>query len=840
MNLDDTVWAKIEPYKSLVHHLIDTGACATLLVKKSFKSSCEKISQCLFLSTEETVSLVSYVAALHDLGKCHPSFQVMCKEKDVDLYNALKDPLHLSDVVREQFRHEQYSMIALKRIWNADDFASPEAIEELIVTVGLHHQGKNGTGKEMAKAFKPIYFPIQDNLEKRIKSLFLKNVKITDCTDWSATSILIEGIIICSDWIASSHGFDDIEATNDKEYLGKAMEIARITLGNIGIVETGLPKISDMNSLYPFISKNNARPMQAEMEKLQTVPQFAIVEDLMGSGKTEAAVYLAMKMANRFHKKGIYFALPTAATSNQMYTRLNMIFERFDIPEFHLIHGTAWAVQTEPEEDDSKDDNIGSDSIGSEWLRPTRKGLLSSYAVGTVDQAMMSVLQVKYSVLRMLGLSEKVLVIDEVHAYDSYMSNIIERLLEWCEDLCIPVILLSATLPNRKRASFLKMYKAEKRQLSENYPLLTTVDENHCIKEYPTESYRELTYELDLQDCLNDLNKTASIAVARISGGGNLCLMMNTVGDAQKVYEILKNLITPDTELNLYHARFTVENRKKIENKCISEYGSNKNRPVKSILVCTQVVEQSLDVDFDTLITQIAPIDLIIQRAGRIHRHDLKRLETMNVPKITILTAKRKNSNKSGTYYVYAPYILDRTYNWLKEESHYVLSVPNDIRKAVEYVYGQLATDMNNEAWQKLWFTDQEMKNNAMGNEIGAPNKKEYYEVENIEASMQWGDDNDSATGIPTRMGKPSVRVVLADDQLVSTYNEKWYSSEIQNEMLMKSVTLPLNIDDFPEPEKRGRLKGYVVLHSNTDSFVISNSCKIINNTEYGVIIRKE
>lgn len=837
MYATDIIWAKLNPYKSLIHHLIDTGACATVLMNKCFQSTAEEMAAVTGLSEEEVISLAAYCAALHDIGKCHPAFQAKAKESDPDTYKKIQDLIPLKGIRNDPFRHELYSGKVLKRIWTQNEIPG-EVIIQISTVISLHHQGKTGIGKEPIPAIREIYQKEQDHLEERINKLFPNNIQNLTCRDWSCFCILLEGIIICADWIASDHWFENLPEAGDKQYLENAMNIAEKAINEIGIAETDSPEIHSMQDLFPFISDDTARPMQKAVSNLERVPCFAILEDITGSGKTEAAVYLASRMQKQYHKRGLYFALPTSATSNHMYFRLKEVFKRFDLPGFKLLHGTAWAVEDFEKDFDNR--RTGTETIGSEWLSPARKGMLAENAVGTVDQAMMAVLRIKYSVLRLLGLSEKVLIVDEVHAYDAYMSDIIERLLMWCSDLEIPVILLSATLPLMKKNRLMNAYYEGSRISSNAYPLLTALYPDGIIQEIPVDPYRKSSCLFEISPYLNDYSMTAELAVRELCNGGNIFVMANTIHDARKIYEEIKKIADPTIQVMLFHACFTVEERNQIERECILRYGNHGRRPQKSILVSTQVVEQSLDIDFDEIITQIAPIDLLIQRAGRVHRHENSRPASMKSPKMIILEDPGVKQD-SGTYYVYAPFILQETMRYLKEKSKSELSMPKDLRDAVENVYSSIPADLNDENWQKLLFSDQQKQNNAAGHEIGEPYKDSFYEVEDRTEAAMWEEDpGDCDPKARTRDGEESCRIVLSDEKLFQKYLDDWSNPEVQKEMLLHSASLSIRKEELPEPEERGRMKGYIICHSLSNVFNLTDSITLINDNEYGVIIRYE
>ena len=333
---------------------------------------------------------------------------------------------------------------------------------------------------------------------------------------------------------------------------------------------------------------------------------MTIIEAPMGEGKTEAGLYTAVRMGEYWHKEGLYIALPTAATSKQMVTRVDKLLKDHSIGKARLLHSTSWMLDTGTKIN-------GADNPGEEWLAPSKKALLGNYAVGTIDQILMAVLYVRYGVLRLLGLTNKTLVIDEVHAYDAYMSTLLKRLLEWCRVFRVPVVLLSATLPDWKKEDLMSVYTGSEGTSEKSYPQISRVFEGKKVERHKVNgTYKKGIIRLaHIQS--DDAEDIVRIAVDKTQNGGCICVLMNTVKKAQEVYRNLQQVI-PDEELLLFHSQYTVARRKEIEDECIAKLGPDKSqRPKKLILVATQVVEQSLDIDFDFLITEILVVCIVMQ-----------------------------------------------------------------------------------------------------------------------------------------------------------------------------------------------------------------------------------
>ena len=429
----------------------------------------------------------------------------------------------------------------------------------------------------------------------------------------------------------------------------------------------------------------------------------------MGEGKTEAAIYLATQWMSATGGAGMYVALPTAATSNQMHGRVQEFIQGHSgkfARRVRLVHGMAWLADDVTPGEPARAAPHGDDlDFSIEWFRPARRALLAPFAVGTVDQALMAVLHVKFGFLRLCGLAGKVLIIDEVHAYDAYMSRILTLLLRWCSVLDIPVVLLSATLPARRRMALLAAYSGGKAAVAgvdsdvqAGYPLISYADRDgnrRRIDDFTATSDKAvlITQHWGL---LGDEIATAVLARQLVAGGGCVCVIANTVHAAQATFRHLRDICESEIELLLFHSRFTAERRIRIEQEVLDRFDKRSLlpagepratiRPRRCILVATQVVEQSLDLDFDEMISEVAPIDLLLQRAGRLHRHDRDHRPTGHQPRLHVLmphTAEQLDFG--GTERVYDRFILLKTICAL--DGLETLRIPQDLRGIIEAVY---------------------------------------------------------------------------------------------------------------------------------------------------------
>ncbi len=706
------LWAKSEPFHPLWCHLLDVAAVCEGLVPR-------------FGGVQPLpVAWVALLTALHDIGKADPWFQ----NKDDDLAAGLRVqgldlPLHTGlEDERRKFRHE-----ARSAEWILDWLVAKQSWGKRAARVASDAvRGHHGDfSVECYKEESAELLALWNSLREALCELVWDVLRPPHCApqrlnDASAVGAKLSGLIVLADWIASNdelYPYPKLDRTSTPPaYYSEARRQAEIVLRRLEfdapttITAAGTPAFQEV---WP---KLKARPLQAKLEELcrAGLPQgLSIIEAPMGEGKTEAAIYLAECWNGQAGRRGSYLALPTQASANQVHDR----FEKFlkdRRPGFagpRLVHGMAWLIdnatpaampQTFGGEDSRK-----TELLAREWFRPARRALLAGEGVGTVDQALLAALHVKFGFLRLLGLSAKTLIIDEVHAYDDYMTTIMERLLEWCHALKISVILLSATLSREQKMKLCGAYSHGGREAvmqalfdtemstQAPYPLLTFVPLEGAPRAEPTDADPERSRRVGLQlhyGLLDDVTGTAQLAASMIVGGGCACVLANTVRSAQEIFRALEALRTSgklhDTKLLLFHARFRAEERNRIEKQVTDLFGKDADpkRPRRAILVATQVVEQSLDVDFDVMISQLAPVDLLLQRSGRLWRHHRDWRGKMTQPVLHVLLSPVGSLKFGATEKVYSRVTILRTLALLQGRAAFDL--PADFRPLIEGCYG--------------------------------------------------------------------------------------------------------------------------------------------------------
>lgn len=858
--IDQVVWAKSTPYKSLRCHLRETAIVSQVIFDKcGYAKTLAWAARAMHISINQLRSLISYLCAVHDIGKTHPVFsdQEKCKSA-YDYFEKHLDMKYPFPAIG--YRHELGSKWILTRIWNQNKLFGEDTISDFSSVIALHHQGKEGrqkfkfTMKDDGTTFAAAqWIAWQNTIEAEMRERFHPpTISDEQFLRRDSVCMAILGIIILSDWIASSKIYKDTNGTETDEELSK---IAAKFLDDNKMVENLTEKnVTKFADLWKPMTEGRLRPMQAALEKYlsekDTMPIMLMLEAPMGEGKTEAALFAAFLLMKYWDKTGFYDALPTAGTSNQMIDRINEMLKQNGLTDAELLHSMAWM----------KEDNMDEDSEAIKWFSSSRMGLFSNAAVGTIDQAMMAVLRTKYGVLRLTGLENKVLIIDEIHSYDAYMSTIIDRLLEWCREMQIPVIMLSATLPVKKKEKLLSIYQRNDKKVvacKKAYPLITAAYQDGRIDQVPVDgSHQKQRYAMKTVPCLSDPARTAKLALSKIQKGGNVCVIMNTIKDARAVYEEVKKLnetLGDKMFLILFHSRYTAGRRAEIEDLCIEMYEpKSKTRPKRSIVIATQVLEQSINVDFDYVISAIAPIDLLLQRAGREARSK-ETMRPIGYKEIEfIILIPRDNESYGGTEYVYYKALLDRTKEILNTINH--ISVPLDIPEFVNRVYTDEIDPKELDNFMNMTFSNQLAEGQAEQIELRAPSDILF----GLAGKREFYDDEDQFISAATRLGSSTIRIAVIPDKLFHAMQDETSKGYVSKETalnVMKYVcSIPEKeikkaISEIDEDKKIvgiGRLYGINILCADQEDgtpsdtlYASINNYRIICDREIGAYVSK-
>jgi len=589
----------------------------------------------------------------------------------------------------------------------------------------------------------------------------------------------IAGWATLSDWLGSNQ--DHFPYLQEKLPLTYYWQIALKNAEN-ALQETGFNNVSKplpYAGMSDWFGKQSITPtplqQAAETVEISDGPQLFILEDITGSGKTEAACILTQRLLAAGHGDGLYFALPTMATSNAMYSRLGNLHRRFytadSSPSFVLAHGArdlnddfvAAVAAPQPVDLDYTASELSATSRCNQWLADSRKkALLAEVGVGTIDQALMAILPFRHQSMRLYGLARKVLVIDEVHAYDNYMQTLLSQLLAYHARQGGSAILLTATLPRAMRSALMAAWQAGLGQPAtkpqkDDFPLLTHVSEGQPL-ELPLESRKEVSRSVEVA-WLNEEEQAIEAVLEAVEGGECIAWVRNTVDDAIRAFEAIAARHPDPERCLLFHSRFAMVDRQRIESQVIERLGKDSTPEIRKgqVLISTQVFQESLDCDVDVMISDIAPIDLLIQRAGRLQRHQrgarcLPRLLVLAPPWANDPDEHWLNRTLPGTQAVYR----DTSLCWLTQRvlrRLEAIRMPEEARDLIEGVYGPVSDDIP-DALQAARYEQKGMQRTAgsMAN-FNALNLEEGYTK-----SDQWQEEQEIGTRL---MDEPTVNIVL-------------------------------------------------------------------------------
>ena len=464
----------------------------------------------------------------------------------------------------------------------------------------------------------------------------------------------LSGFVNLADWVGSNQiWFQTVDATTHASlsaYWAQACAQAEHGVREAGLIPSAVSLRTGMKKLFP--ERHTRRPLQrwAERVTIPVGPCLFILEDSTGSGKTEAALVLAHRLMMAGRGDGAYVALPTMATSNAMYGRLALVYRRLFTPAARpslvLAHSKRLlndaftdSILAGPADDTNFDDAAAECAA---WIASNKKrAFLAQVGVGTVDQALLSVLPVRHATMRLLGLSRRVLIVDEAHAYDAYMGTELARLLEFHAALGGSAIVLSATLTAKQREELANAFRTglnapiNPAGNSKAYPAATTVSAASVVTT-PVSLARELWRSVAVTR-VPTMNAVANEIVRAARVGAAVCWVRNTVDDAIEAAQLLRaHGLTPI----LFHARFAMGDRLATEAEVLRVFGPASSPADRHgrVLVATQVVEQSLDLDFDLLVSDLAPADLVIQRAGRLWRHPHRTTRPVATARLLLLS----------------------------------------------------------------------------------------------------------------------------------------------------------------------------------------------------------
>lgn len=707
------IWAKTgksgdDRWHPLILHILDVAASADAILAREPESTRNRIADILGMAWEEARSWLLLVIACHDLGKACPGFQ--CKWKNLSGMDAGRSP-------NTEINHAFVSQIDLSALLM--DRGWPNDLAESVAdAVGCHH-GERASPNTLIYLMgdrralgKNEWTEARRSLLEALLVVFKPGEAPTKEKLSGPDFMLLSGLTSFADWIGSNEvwfPFGDPEDCEDLEswFHKRRTNNAEQALNAIGW-EARTPLVSvpkSFEQVFGFAPRPLQQAFADALADLQK-PAILLVEAPMGEGKTEAAFYAHLELQRRFGHRGLYVALPTKATGNAMFKRTLSFLcgqgknRRLDM---QLLHGGALLNDTYQNLKLSgiHDAKSGGEVRAGEWFTNKKRALLSEYGVGTVDQVLLPILPVRHHFVRLWGLANRVVVFDEIHAYDAYTGTLLVHLLRWLLALGSSVVLLSATLPPSIRRKLAEVVGANLPEPEEEYPRFSVFSLGEEVRQthFDPDPARRLTVQV--KPISSDLPNMRFALEEHLVAGGMALALVNTVQRAQDLFRLFPDgepleregqrigkRLPDGTEVLLFHARFPADRRQKREDHVLGIFGTVGNRTGRKILIATQVAEQSLDLDFDLIATDLAPIDLVLQRAGRLWRHARS---TRPIAEPTLLVAGLEGDEPPlfakplwwGA--VYREDVLLRTWSLLRLKVQ--LTLPDDIDVLVQAVY---------------------------------------------------------------------------------------------------------------------------------------------------------
>ncbi|MCD0444222.1 CRISPR-associated helicase Cas3' [Glycomyces sp. A-F 0318] len=704
----------------LICHLLDAAAFAGRVWDDYLAVRVRDwLAEQLGLSLGESRAFVMLLAGLHDIGKACPGFQ-------------FRDDQGLTGPEGYPRDGEFKEHAAAGQLWLGAALAAkfawpPELAAAVAEVVGGHHGFFNSMdGKEYhpqkvkAKGLGQGPWGAQRSAittavrkvvgAERLPEDFPPEAQVIACA-----------VVVLSDWLASRTAYvrsrlpgapTQGDADSLERFFNDSMAASDDELAQAGLVRLGLRQ-SGFAEEFGFTPNRLQESLEAALPQAVSGPGLLIVTEQTGQGKTEAALYAARVLGAAAGSAGLAFLLPTMATSNAMETRLVEYVGRqsLDAAPVNLVHSMAWLRRLRAEQEETGaevSDDARELTAVTEWLSGGKKAAFAPVCVGTIDQALLSVLPLKYNAFRMLAFANKTIVIDEVHAFDEFVRGLLCGFLAWCGHLGVPVVLMSATLPHQVANELAAAYLGRRPgdELALSYPgwVFLERDKPQVLSRSITvneDEHQQLRVEVRECDVVDDALQRGPVLQQELAAlchdRGCAAVVCTTVKEAQQTFIDLDAWTRREgfnVDVVLLHSNMPMWQRETITDKIVKRFGRGKgrDRSGRTIIVSTQVLEQSVDIDMDLIISDLAPLELLLQRAGRGHRHpenDADRPAWAREPRLVVLAPEGgADPVVPGRWaYIYPPASLIRTQRLLLRRSGARLRIPGEVQDLLETVY---------------------------------------------------------------------------------------------------------------------------------------------------------
>ncbi len=646
------------------------------------------------------------LAALHDIGKITLGFQIKNPAWLASMNLAgqarTEAPFSVSD-------HALVSQVFLQTK------LKPSRAELWAVAVGAHHGRPKGRSANLNGKPESMQAWAEQQRQVTMEALLhclgpLPNQPPDPRFGQSYSDLwLLAGLITMADWVGSNEDFFSpvTGLPPDQSRRSAAAAIKRI----------GWPGGSLRRTTFAEAFSFEANTVQQAVREAAAKPGLIIVEAPMGCGKTEAALHAAQQLVAGGEQHGIYFALPTQVTSNRIHLRIAPFLNRSlaERASLRLVHSQAWLendfdLRVRPSRgpvQEQDGDDPGQDvREARSWFASAKQALLAPYGVGTIDQALQGVVAVKHFFVRRFALAGKVVILDEIHSYDIYTGTLVTALVRELMNLGCSVIVLSATLTAKRRKELLEAASCPEMDSPVSYPLITAGTPGASARHLSPAWNQSKRIMLRVQSISED--EALDALVSRSEAGQHVLWIRNTVVEAQQTFRAIRgNIRQGEVQTGLLHSRFPFQRRQELEGHWLERLGVS--RPADgpgSILIGTQVVEQSVDIDLDFIISDLAPTDMLLQRMGRLWRHERPRraaarpefwVRQPQIHRSATGDELKKLFGRSGR--VYAPYLLMRSAATFAGRTS--IDLPGQIRDLLEATYADPSSN-EPQGWRDL------------------------------------------------------------------------------------------------------------------------------------------
>lgn len=659
-------WGKARPIPTAAHawhpiayHMLDVASVLDAILDAR-PLALSRGAKLLGVEPPEARRLLVSLAALHDIGKFAPAFQKKALDHWPSALGGV-DPLSIPETHHTTAGYGLWCHVLsdrlADRLWEGGSFT----LHQLAPGVFGHHGrpmsdadarasiGSVFPGASRSEAVACAEAIVECLMSEPLATPVPRDDQIRLASWWVA------GLMTVSDWVGSNQTWFPYEAPQHglAEYWNMGKERAARAVRQAGLCPSRPTPARSFTELTGF---QEPSPTQAwaESARLPDGPVLVVIEDATGAGKTEAAQMLVHRLMAQGRASGAYWAMPTQATANAMYLRQrSLVHALFDAtsndrpPSVVLAHGQAHlhegyqeTILRDGDSSRDSDSNARSDDdmpaeVACEAFiaDDSRAALLADVGSGTVDQALLGTLPSRFNTVRLFGLSEKVIVFDEAHAYDAYMGVEVQSLLRFQAALGGSAIILSATLPHERREELVGAWldglnrglrrgssSAQSTLLREDaYPLATVVGEG-VVQEYALVADDKASRSVQVRFA-GTFDDALEHVLTSARTGRAVAWIRNTVDDCLAAARAIREA---GAQTKVFHARFAQGDRQAREAEVTTQFDKNSTAEDRrgAIVVATQVIEQSLDLDFDVMVTDLAPVDLLIQRAGRLQRHE--------------------------------------------------------------------------------------------------------------------------------------------------------------------------------------------------------------------------